>query len=150
MSFRCPAAHPGECIAYYSCQVWKGVLVCAGPEGDEAEYAWLSANNLKPFKQGDSQMVDPAMTGNDPSLRECILAAERNVTDFLARAAAREKARAEQQEVAQDEADTEAATDSDGGDASCHCLLLRLKLLTDLKAEAAHDTTYYWHTICPH
>ena len=90
--------------------------VCAGPDGDEAEYAWLSANNLKPFKQGDSQMMDPAMTGNDPSLRECILAAERNVTDLLARAAAREKARTEQQEVAQDDADTEAATDSDGGE----------------------------------
>lgn len=111
------AAHPVECIAYCSCQVCRGVPVCAGPDGDEAEYAWLSANNLKPFRQGDSQMMDPAMTGNDPSLRECILAAEHNVTDFLARAAAREKARTEQQEVALDEADSEAATDSDGGEA---------------------------------
>ena len=44
-------------------------------EAEEAEYAWLSLDSLKPFREGDGETVE----GEDPLLKGSIAAAEQAV-----------------------------------------------------------------------
>ena len=71
-------------------------------EAEEAEYAWLALDSLKPFREGDGETVE----GEDPLLKGSIAAAEQ----ALAAAAAR----AQDEEQAADSG-AESMSDSDGG-----------------------------------
>ena len=72
-------------------------------EAEEAEYAWLALDSLKPFREGDGETVE----GEDPLLKGSIAAAEQAVA-----AAAAERAQEEEQAA---DSGAESMSDSDGG-----------------------------------
>lgn len=75
-------------------------------EAEEAEYAWLSLDSLKPFREGDGEAMEVESPSGDPLLKGSIAAAEQAV------AAAADRANND------DGVDSEAesASDSDGGE----------------------------------
>ena len=94
---------------------------CAGgdskSDSDEAEYAWLSLDSLKPFREGDSLTAEDENHVSDPTLTACIAAAERTV-----KAAAHRSAAAEAEPQGEDDDGAESLSDSDGGTAYvCFC-----------------------------
>ena len=46
-------------------------------EGEEAEYAWLQADSLKPFTAGDSTGNPDGVLSGDATLQACVAAAKR-------------------------------------------------------------------------
>lgn len=94
------------------------VIFCTGDESrldsDEAEYAWLSLDSLKPFREGDSLTAEDENHVSDPTLTACIAAAERAVKSAADRPAA--PAAAAEQE-GEDDDGAESQSDSDGGEA---------------------------------
>ncbi|KAL3149213.1 hypothetical protein ABBQ32_002039 [Trebouxia sp. C0010 RCD-2024] len=80
-------------------------------DSDEAEYAWLSLDSLKPFREGDSLTAEDETHVSDPTLTACIAAAERAVKAAADRAAAADDAEPEGEE----EDGAESLSDSDGG-----------------------------------
>lgn len=94
---------------------------CAGgdskSDSDEAEYAWLSLDSLKPFREGDSLTAEDENHISDPTLTACIASAERTV-----KAAAHRSAAAEAEAQGEDDDGAESLSDSDGGNAYlCFC-----------------------------
>ena len=93
--------------------------LCAGhdnkPEVDkeEPEYAWLTLDSLKPFREGDSLTAEDENHVSDPTLTACIAAAEQ-VVKAAAEKAATPAADAEQD--GEDEDGVESLSDSDGGE----------------------------------
>lgn len=71
-------------------------------EAEEAEYAWLSLDSLKPFREGDGETVE----GEDPLLKGSIAAAEQAVAITADRA---------QDEDQGADSGAESVSDSDGG-----------------------------------
>ena len=92
--------------------------LCTGDDSkldsDEAEYAWLSLDSLKPFREGDSLTAEDETHVSDPTLTACIAAAERAVKAAADRAAAADDAEPEGEE----EDGAESLSDSDGGEPS--------------------------------
>lgn len=79
---------------------------------EEAEYAWLPIYCLKPFEKGDAakHAGREGQTGEDANLSACVAAAERALTSILELHDKRAEAAADE-----DEADSAAESDSDGG-----------------------------------
>ena len=79
---------------------------------EEAEYAWLPIYCLKPFEKGDAakHAGREGQTGEDANLSACVAAAERALTSILELQDKRAEAAADE-----DEADSAAESDSDGG-----------------------------------
>lgn len=71
-------------------------------EAEEAEYAWLSLDSLKPYREGDGDAVE----GEDPLLKGSVAAAEQAV------ATAADKAQDEEQAA---DSGADSVSDSDGG-----------------------------------
>lgn len=86
-------------------------------DSDEAEYAWLSLDSLKPFREGDSLTAEDEAHVSDPTLTACIAAAERAVKAAADRSAA---AAADAEQEGEDDDGAESLSDSDGGEVSCH------------------------------
>lgn len=94
-----------------------GARACSGAEPEEAEYAWLPIHCLKPFEPGDAAKHAGLReggaggtlggTGEDANLSACVGAAERALAAILAQHA--------QRAADDDEADSAAESDSDGG-----------------------------------
>ena len=92
-----------------------GGVSCSGAEPEEAEYAWLPIHCLKPFEPGDAAKhaglreggAGGALGGEDANLSACVGAAERALAGILAQHA--------QRMADNDEADSAAESDSDGG-----------------------------------
>ena len=86
-------------------------------DAEEAEYAWLSMDSLKPFREGDSLAFEEDKHITDPTLKACISAAEHAVK------AAADRAAAAAAVVEGDDADdAESQSDSDGGQNACNLL----------------------------
>lgn len=81
-------------------------------DSDEAEYAWLSLDSLKPFREGDSLTGEDETHISDPTLTACIAAAERAVKVAADKAAAAGDAEPE----GEDEDGAESMSDSEGGE----------------------------------
>lgn len=81
---------------------------------EEAEYAWLPIYCLKPFEKGDAakHAVREGQTGEDVNLSACVAAAERALASILELQYRRAEARGPDE----DEPDSTAESDSDGGD----------------------------------
>ncbi len=94
-------------------------------DSEEAEYAWLSIDSLKPFREGDSLAFEEDKHISDPTLKACIEAAERAVKTAADRATAAADAELEGEDV-----DDDSQSDSDGGrlPAPVVCRVVRLKL----------------------
>lgn len=93
------------------------VIFCTGEsrlDSDEAEYAWLSLDSLKPFREGDSLTAEDENHVSDPTLTACIAAAERAVKAAADRPAA---AAADAEQEGEDDDGVESLSDSDGGEA---------------------------------
>ena len=95
-------------------------------EAEEAEYAWLSLDSLKPFREGDGETVE----GEDPLLKGSIAAAEQAVATAA--------------DIAQDEdqaADSgaESMSDSDGGGRHPKTLLVCYYLLVVIMKSNLHS-----------
>ena len=92
------------------------MVCCTGgdsrTDSEEAEYAWLSMDSLKPFREGDSSAFEEDKHISDPTLKACIAAAERAVKTAADRAAA---AAADAEQEGEDIND-ESQSDSDGGE----------------------------------
>ena len=82
-------------------------------DADEAEYAWLSLDSLKPFREGDSLVAKDESHVSDPTLTACIAAAERAVKSAADRAAA---AAEDAEQDGEDDDGAESLSDSDGGE----------------------------------
>ncbi len=80
-------------------------------DSEEAEYAWLSIDSLKPFREGDSLAFEEDKHISDPTLKACIEAAERAVKTAADRAAAA----AADAELEGEDVDDDSQSDSDGG-----------------------------------
>ncbi len=80
-------------------------------DSEEAEYAWLSIDSLKPFREGDSLAFEEDKHISDPTLKACIAAAERAVKAAADRAAAA----ADEAEQEGEDLDDDSQSDSDGG-----------------------------------
>ncbi|KAL0025228.1 hypothetical protein WJX77_008845 [Trebouxia sp. C0004] len=80
-------------------------------ESEEAEYAWLSIDSLKPFREGDSLAFEEDKHISDPTLKACIAAAEHAVKTAADRAAAA----AADAELEGEDVDDDSQSDSDGG-----------------------------------
>ena len=48
-------------------------------EGEEAEYAWLQADSLKPFSAGDTSGNPDGVLSGDGTLQACVAAADRTL-----------------------------------------------------------------------
>lgn len=81
-------------------------------DSDEAEYAWLSLDSLKPFREGDSLTAEDESYVSDPTLTACIAAAERAVKAAADRSAA---AAADGEQEGEEDDGAESMSDSDGG-----------------------------------
>ncbi|KAK9823247.1 hypothetical protein WJX72_001331 [[Myrmecia] bisecta] len=88
-------------------------------ENEEAEFAWLPVDCLKPFSVGDGSGSGMGLLVEDSTLTACIAAAERALADMLSRHAASQPARdAEHEEEGEAEehvVDLGGLSDSDGG-----------------------------------
>ena len=95
-------------------------------DSEEAEYAWLSIDSLKPFREGDSLAFEEDKHISDPTLKACIAAAERAVKTAADRAAAA----AADAELEGEDVDDDSQSDSDGGRISAPvvCRVVRCKL----------------------
>ena len=95
-------------------------------DSEEAEYAWLSIDSLKPFREGDSLAFEEDKHISDPTLKACIAAAERAVKTAADRAAAA----AADAELEGEDVDDDSQSDSDGGKVSepVVCRAVRCKL----------------------
>lgn len=108
------------CCHGWVCVVSKVDYIIAGSgsklDSEEAEYAWLSIDSLKPFREGDSLVAynDDKHVG-DPTLKACIAAAEQAVKAATDRAAAAATDAAEQEAKDAEDGD-ESQSDSDGGE----------------------------------
>lgn len=104
-------------------------------DSEEAEYAWLSMDSLKPFREGDSSAFEEDKHISDPTLKACIAAAERAVKTAADRAAA---AAADAEQEGED-VNEDSQSDSDGGETQ-HRLaqhaadMLRQRLIVTLVA----------------
>lgn len=66
---------------------WPGLLTpacCRGPavgagESEDAEYAWLQAESLRPFSAGDASGNPDGILSGDATLQACVAAADRAV-----------------------------------------------------------------------
>lgn len=90
-------------------------LLChtpAGSDGEEAEYAWLPISCLKPFEQGDAakHAGRDGQGGEDANLSACVQAAENALNAILDHAK-----KAEAHGIDDEEMDSAAESDSDGG-----------------------------------
>lgn len=106
-------------LQYRDCKAQQvSMSLCTGDDSkldsDEAEYAWLSLDSLKPFREGDSLTAEDETHVSDPTLTACIAAAERAVKAAADRAAAADDAEPEGEE----EDGAESLSDSDGGEPS--------------------------------
>ena len=128
------------CCHGWVCVVSKVGCIIAGSgsklDSEEAEYAWLSIDSLKPFREGDSLVAyDDDKHVGDPTLKACIAAAEQAVKAATDRAAAAATDEAEQ-EVKDAEDGDESQSDSDGGE--------MMKSLAALYVVARHVLCCRW------
>ena len=68
--------HAGIQIPFAKLIVCLAAAVGEG-EGEEAEYAWLQAESLKPFSAGDTSGNPDGVLSGDPTLQACVAAADR-------------------------------------------------------------------------
>ena len=80
-------------------------------DAEEAEYAWLPVDCLKPFKAGDETGNSDGIISADATLQACVGAADRVVGESAQRAARRAAA----MEAEQGPSEDDQHTDSDGG-----------------------------------